>query len=359
LECHVRARRERLGLSQQALAKRVGVSRQAIIAIEAGRTKPSTPLALHLARALACSVEDIFRLPAVGELTVAVSPGLELGGPARAAVGEVAGTWVAHPVLSSARVAADGLLTVAGPVASVRPFASRDELRGNVIIAGCAPLIGALADRVATGAGRARAAWIEASSAKALDLLQRGLVHVAGLHRTGGDNEAAVRARFGERRMLIVGLTRWRQGLVLPPNNPLALGGAQDLLRPGLLVAQREAGAGAYELVRRSIAHLGGDPASLSGPLAAGHEEVAQLVRFGVADVGVAIEGVALAAGLDFIPLTEERFDLVVPEALAQTEPVRRVLDVLDGATFRDDVAHLPGYDAAQSGHVTTVRGAS
>ncbi len=172
---------------------------------------------------------------------------------------------------------------------------------------------------------------------------------------SGEDHAAVVRQRFPGERMLIVSLTRWRQGLVVPPGNPLALRSSADLLRPGLRIARREAGAGAHKLLRELLALEGLEDAPMFGPSAAGHAEVAQLVRCGAADVGVAIESVALAAGLGFVPLAEEGFDLVVPAALAETATVARLLDALGDPGFRTEAAHLPGYDVSLAGHVTTL----
>jgi putative molybdopterin biosynthesis protein len=107
--------------------------------------------------------------------------------------------------------------------------------------------------------------------------------------------------------------------------------------------------------VRKLIADAGAAKDNLTGPLAFGHAEVAQMVRTGAADVGVAIESEALAAGLDFLPLTEERFDLVVPALLADSPPVSRLLDTISDPNFRAEMAQLPGYDSELSGHVTTL----
>ena len=63
LENDVRAYRDRLGWSQDELARRSGLSRAGISAIETGRLVPSTGAALALARAFGCTVEDLFRLP--------------------------------------------------------------------------------------------------------------------------------------------------------------------------------------------------------------------------------------------------------------------------------------------------------
>ena len=81
-------------------------------------------------------------------------------------------------------------------------------------------------------------------------------------------------------------------------------------------------------------------------------------MRSGYADVGIAIESAALAEGLDFVPLAEERFDLVVAQDTASRPPVSRLIETLDDPDFRAEVEHLPGYDGSLSGEVTTVEAA-
>jgi molybdate-binding protein/DNA-binding XRE family transcriptional regulator len=368
LENSVRRRREELGLSQQALAERVGVSRQAVIAIEQGRQVPSTALALRLAHDLRVGVEGLFSLAGSEGVLARLAPAPEPAGSQvhgnRVALGEVEGRWAAHRLPPDAPVAADGIVAggASRRTALVRPLVDAIHLRRNVLVAGCAPLLGTLAQRVGARFGDARATWLASNSRRSLDLLHARLVHVAGVHLSetgpGEDNAAVVRARFPGERMLIVNLTRWRQGLVVPAGNPLALRSSADLLRPGLRLARREAGAGAHKLLRMLLEQEGAADAPLFGPSASGHAEVAQLVRCGAADVGVAIESVALAAGLGFVPLAEERFDLVVPAALAETIQVARLLESLDDPGFRTEVAHLPGYDVALAGHVTTLEAA-
>lgn len=363
LSNRVRARREAAGLSQQGLADFVGVSRQAVIAIEAGRQVPSTALGLRLARALGCTVEDLFSLGTGEGIEARVAPA-PTNERARVAMGEVRGEWVAHPLPPDPRLAADGLLagTTSASRSVVKPLADVGHLRRNVIVSGCAPLLGALAERVGRRFVDARATWIHAGSHRALELLQEGLVHVAGIHLTseiaGEDNVTAIRARFARERMLVVNLTRWREGFVVRRGNPLAIRSAQELLRPGLRVARREEGSQAHKLLMNIVAREGSEHPMPAGPIVSGHTEVAQLVRYGAADVGIAIEGVALAAGLDFVPLTEERFDLVVPAALADTAPVGRLLQALQDPAFKREVEHLPGYDADLVGQVTTVEAA-
>lgn len=360
LHTELRTLRTRAGLSQQALADAVGVSRQAILAVEAGRQVPSTVLALRLARALAVPVEALFALPEPGGLEVELAPDAEAPDSAspceRVHLGRVRGRWVAHRLPAHAFLAADGVLQRPGAAdgtARVEPLLDIERLSSRLLIAGCAPLLGLLAGRPEWGV-----TWLEASSGRALDLLDAGLVHVAGLHASGAStraNEAVVRAHLAGRSLRLVHLTRWRQGLLTAPGNPLGLTGLGDLVQPGLRFARRAPGAGATRLVCDA---LDGGPLP-EGPTARGHAEVARLVQLGVADAGVAIESVAVAAGLEFLPLSEERFDLVLSADLLDDARVQRLLDGLAERGFRTEAARLPAYDLGQLGDVRALDEAS
>ncbi len=362
LRPRIRELRERAGLSQAALAEAVGVSRQTWIAVEAGRQVPSALHALKIARALGSSVEQLFELPPEPGLPVTLAPlarstGSAVSASRRVAVARVGAAWVAHPLAHDAVAAADGILaTRAGAAARwlVEPLVDLGRLERHVLVAGCAPLLGILAACATRERPDLRVSWLEADNRRALDLLAGGLVHAAGLHgaRSLADRQLPVlRRRFAGRRLLAVNLTRWRQGLVVAPGNPLGIHEPSDVLRRDLRFAWRAPGAGATQLLETALSRSGVKRARLpGGPFAAGHLQVAQWVRAGAADVGVAIEGVALGAGLDFVPLAEERFDLVVPEDFARQGPVAEMLELLAGSRFRDEAATLPGYDGSLTG---------
>lgn len=341
LRCHLKHHRVRAGLSQQALARAVGVSRQALIAIEAGRQTPSTHLSLLLARTLRCQVEALFALPDPASLSALLPAGAAAG---RVILGQVGGQWVAHPLALDDPQAADGILLDSG---RVQPLVDAATAAGDtVLVAGCAPLLGLLASHHRA----ARVRWLAASSGRALDLLESGLVHIAGVHffdaAHAAANRRAIEHRFAGRAMRVVNLVCWRQGLLTAPGNPLGIAGAEGLMQPRLRFARRSPDAGASKLLHDLL----GVPPLPQGPLAAGHLEVAQLIRMGAADAGVAIEAAALAAGLDFQPLSEERFDLVFPAELADSPMLQRMLNVLGSWSFRTEASHIPGYDLTLSG---------
>jgi putative molybdopterin biosynthesis protein len=83
-----------------------------------------------------------------------------------------------------------------------------------------------------------------------------------------------------------------------------------------------------------------------------GHLEVAAAISCGLADAGPASEPAAMSYGLDFVPVERERCELRIPEAVLDTVEVRALLRVLASRAFRDQVASVPGYDAASCGEV-------
>ncbi|RDV36280.1 helix-turn-helix domain-containing protein [Bradymonadaceae bacterium TMQ3] len=357
----VRTRRTAAELSQAELARRVGVSRQTLNAIETGRQVPSTTIALQLARALRCTVDELFRLPGGPLAHVRLAEPGQVS--ARVSVGRVEGALVGHPCRIDAR-SADGRVVeydAESRRALIELFSETADIEHNLLIAGCAPLLGVVSDRIARRYRNHRATWIYADSSRALELLAGGFVHVAGMHLASEeDAQAHVRAAqtaFPGERTTLVNLARWRQGLVVAPGNPRALRPGSGLGEPELRRALRAPGSGA----RRVFERAGGGQVFVreSDCIAADHAEVARLVKWGIADVGVAIESVARTYDLDFIPLSEERFDLLIPESRCDDPAIARLIDLIDGPSFRNEAAYVPGYDLSLAGHASTVAAVS
>lgn len=351
----VRELREARGVSQVALAASAQLSRQSVGAIEAGRATPAVDVALRIARALDCPIEELFGATSPearvwAEPAAAVSTG-------RVALAHIAGRWVAHPLAGDGlRTSADGLVCARVrdrlEVASLR---ASNEARENVIVTGCAPALGLLADRLNARPGAGRFLWFSGSSTRALDALERAQTHVAGVHltdaKTGEANLAEVRRRAKDRRLSVFTLARWQAGLIVAAGNPKQIRGVADLARRGLRLVTREAGSGALQLLTRELRRAGlpvelARAATLSAP---GHLEVAQSIALGAADVGIATRDAALAFGLELIPLAEERYDLVVAQSELADPRLQRMLDTMTTSAYRRELSAL-GYDVRSCG---------
>jgi molybdate-binding protein/DNA-binding XRE family transcriptional regulator len=353
-ESPLRARRERLGMSQLELAAAADLSRQSLSAIEAGRSQPGVDVALRLAAVLECRVEDLFvastRPRVRAELAGAVDEG-------RVALAEVGGRWVAHPLVGLAlRTSADGLAARgARGKLEVEPVRPLEEARDNVVVMGCAPALALLCDRLSSRASHGRYLWMTRSSTAALEALGARHTHVAGVHlvdaRTGEPNLAEIRRIAGPAALTLVALARWEAGLVLAAGNPLGVRKAEDLGRRGLRLVTRERGSGARRLLDRLVASAGerAGAAARSAIQVGGQLEVAHAVSIGAADAGVATRDAALAFGLAFVPLAEERYDLAIPRDGLEDPRILRLLDALTSAPLRRELAAL-GYDVRCSG---------
>ena len=274
----------------------------------------------------------------------------DAGERGRVTVGRVDGAWVAHPLADDAQ-AADGI--AAG--GRVELLGDPSRLEANLLVAGCAPLLGLLAGRVGRRYVDGRASWVPSTSGRALDLLEHGLVHAAGVHLADvdapGGHRPLVERRFSRQTMVIVNLTQWQQGLVVRPGDPLGIRTVQDILRNDVRFVGRPSGSGAQRLVERLL----GGARPRAEVVAHGHADVARVVRWGAADVGIAIEAAAIAEGLEFIPLCAERFDVVVPRARLEASPVARFVDLIDQPSFRTEASCLPGYDLSRAGESSVV----
>jgi molybdate-binding protein len=225
------------------------------------------------------------------------------------------------------------------------------------VVAGCDPALPLLETPLALLDPPLAFAWWPCGSGEALRLAAAGLVHAAGVHRVGpgGGGDTSGKSSASDTSGIsggaeAVGFASWREGLVVRPG--AGVRGLDDVARQGLRLVNREPGAQARTLLDRERLRLGLEPSQLPGydSLAAGHLQVAAAIVGGLADAGVSSEPAALAYGLDFIPLAEERFDLLLPAKHAASREVQGLLKVLTSPWLLAQLASLPGYDAARCG---------
>lgn len=356
------------GLSVAELAKRVGVIRQTIYAIETGSYVPNTEVALRLARELETPVEELFQLAeaagSAGTEHVA-SEYLDTASPAK---GQAVRTGRVGTKLISVPVSAAPyhLPEADGVVASIQPGEKQPKVhlfsRGvansrRLIVAGCDPAASVLAHMVER-IGGAEVIHAPASSQLALDWLRAGHVHLAGTHledsKTGEFNLPFVRRQFVRQDMTVITFAEWEAGFVVAEGNPKAIQRIEDLAKKNVRFVNRETGSGSRSLLDKLLRSAGLSATNVRGydRTVAGHLAAAYTVVSGEADCCIATQSAARAYSLDFVPLHRERYDFVLRRETLGLPQAKAFLDVLQRADLRRKLETLAGYDTTKTGVV-------
>jgi len=192
--------------------------------------------------------------------------------------------------------------------------------------------------------------------------LARGEAEIAGTHlwdeASDVYNVPFVERVLPGRRVALVGLAFRSLGLIVPPGNPQGLRALSDLAGKGVRLVNRQSGSGTRVWLDAQLKRAGIDPATISGydQTENTHVAVAEQVAHGSASVGLGIQAAAAACGLDFVALTQERYDLVIPEENWGSAAVRSLLSTLRSDLFRQRLTALNGYDASITGQETWLR---
>lgn len=341
----VHERRIASQLGQSELASRARISRQALLAIEAGRSTPSVDVAMRIAHALGVTVDALFAAEIDAPIVKVDDPGARSG---RVTMAWIRDRWVAHALGEREHdVGADAIVSARRATFLREPESARD----NVVLMGCAPALGPICDRL-NGARGGRYVWLARSSEDALRALHDARTHVAGLHlvdaRTGESNVGYVRRASAS--AVLVTLAHWEVGLVVAKGNPLSIRRAADVARRGVRLVTRERGSGARRMLERALVREGASASRASSRvIAKGHREVGRCIAVGACDVGPAVRDVAIASDLDFVPLGSERFDLALARTSLEDPRIARFLDALTSAPVRSELRAL-GYDVEKTG---------
>jgi molybdate-binding protein/DNA-binding XRE family transcriptional regulator len=382
IENRLRSHRTARGWSQGQLADAAQITRQAVCAIEANQYLPTTAVALRLAGALHCKVEDLFSLIATGDLIegdlvhAQVSKRRSLG-RSRVKVAMVGDRVIVRPMSALGEVLnytvpADGLIVDQAPGRSdikpaarvkVRLLRDRRAVEQEISVAGCDPAIFLAGEYLRRRDNNVTVIGWSMGSAAAVEAVKAGEVHVAGLHvvdaKSGESNLPFLRKHLKDDAFTVVTFATWEEGWIVAHGNPKGIRGAVDLVRKDVRLVNRENGAGARILLERKLSEAGIKSDRVKGYAheAASHFEVARLVAEGQADVGIGVRSAAMVLGVEFIPLQVERYDLVIPTKLLKTNRgLEQLLDTIVSRPFRTEVEALGGYDTSQTGKIHHLR---
>lgn len=183
--------------------------------------------------------------------------------------------------------------------------------------------------------------------------LRQGLCQISGSHlldESGEYNTPFVRHLFPDRDVEIVTLAYRTQGLMLSSGNPKGVAKVADIAQPGLRFVNRNAGSGTRLWLDSELRKLNIPSDRINGydKVVKTHSEAASLIVGHAADVALGLQAAAHQHNLDFIPLFEERYDLVLPRE--NEKVLLPLLDYLQTSNFRTELSTLTGYNSAHSG---------
>jgi excisionase family DNA binding protein len=234
----------------------------------------------------------------------------------------------------------------------------------GMIAADAPPIIGGSQDDLLEWSlresGSSLASLTEGTS-RGVERLLRGEAIAAAIHFHSSDvsanedtNVTALRGLVGLHDAVLVGMARREQGLLLAPGNPKNLNNLSDVLSSGAQVAMRQPGAGAQLLLEALLARLGAsvkslrrrEAPSLTGP------DLAATIRAGQADCGIATRAAAKSAGLDFVPLLWESFDLLMRQRSYFRPNMQALISFLRESRFKQRAIEMSGYDTTGAGQI-------
>ena len=374
------------------------VARVGTLAVHGVAVRPGHPVVLGTAGATpvlgapgypvaAALIFDIFAVPLLAALqgtTTVARPttrawlARKLASPlgkdewVRVRLGRVGGRIVAIPLSRGAGVLtslvrADGLLVVpvglagyhSGAEVEVQLLRGMAEIDRTIVAIGSHDLVLDLAASALRGTDPGvTLASSHVGSLGGLVALRDGLCHLAGSHLLDPDTGEYTlpylpRVLGDASEVVVVRLVHRDQGLIVAAGNPLGLAGIEDLSRPGLRYVNRQRGAGTRVLLDHELRRHGVAPGDVTGYQREAHTHlaVAAAVAAGRADAGLGILAAARPFGLDFVPVAQEPYVLVVTRDAYASDMLAPLWALLADDQFRASVEALPGYSTTQTGH--------
>ncbi|NTW09405.1 MAG: molybdopterin biosynthesis protein, partial [Anaerolineaceae bacterium] len=262
-------------------------------------------------------------------------------------------------------VKADGIVIIprgeqgieAGSIVTVHLYNRPEELEKTIFISGSHDLsLDILADEVSRK--NVRVVTSNVGSLGGLVSLRRGEAHGAGSHlldpETGKYNLSYIRKYCPDQQINVFHWVERVQGLIVPKGNPRRLKSLLDLPGSPVRFVNRQRGAGTRVLLDYQLANNHIDPNSIQGydQEEFTHLAVAAAVSSGRADCGLGIAAAASALDLDFIPLFNETYELLIPEEYLDHPLMKVVLETARKPEFRKRIVSMPGYKAERSGEL-------
>ncbi|WP_045215264.1 molybdopterin biosynthesis protein [Desulfonatronovibrio magnus] len=180
--------------------------------------------------------------------------------------------------------------------------------------------------------------------------------HLAGVHLFDPElddyNFSFIEKYAPDLKFRLINLAIRHQGLIVAPGNPKNIGAVQDLTRQDLTFINRQRGAGTRILLDHHLKSAGISSQNVQGydKEEFTHMSVAVSVLSGTADCGMGIMAAARALNLDFVPLTRERYDLLIPDYAFEDTKIQTLLEIIRRDDIKNKILATGGYETDLTG---------
>ncbi|MBE3555538.1 MAG: molybdopterin biosynthesis protein [Firmicutes bacterium] len=290
----------------------------------------------------------------------------------RVTLGKVGEKLIANPLsreagVTMSMVRADGLLVIPperqgyeqGESVEIELYHPLQEVEHTVVVTGSHDMtIDLLASAIHNVDPHLHLSSANVGSMGGILALRKGETHLAGMHlfdpATGQYNTPYLQRYLPETPVVLVNLVYRTQGFLVPKGNPKGIHSVRDLLRPDVTYINRQRGAGTRILLDYLLMQEGIDETQIRGydREETTHLGVAAAVAGSSADCGLGVYAAAQAMDLDFLPVTEERYDLCFARSFYDSPMGKTVRDVIGQPAFQQRVEAMGGYSCRDTGKI-------
>ena len=230
-----------------------------------------------------------------------------------------------------------------------------EDLEPELILAGQDVVLDILANYLQQAGVNAARTYL--GSFEGLLSLYQDKIHVTACHLYDGEqhNTPFVRTLMPGVPAVLINLSYRTQGFYVQKGNPKGIKGWEDLCREDITVLNRRHGSSARILMDIHLQKLGIPASKVNGyhKIMKSHLTMAAAIAAGEADLAIGTERISRQMeGVDFIPLLEERFDLVMKKEMLETAGIQKLLQVLRDPVFAKEVARFSGNDYRDMGKI-------
>ncbi len=281
----------------------------------------------------------------------------------RVKVGKVGKELIAVPLKKGAGILssvsnADGLLKIGfdkeglekGEKVFIELLKNREIVKNEILFIGSNdPLLNFLFTFIKKRNPFFNVGIINSGSLAGLLALERGECSITAAHLFDGESGAyntPFLKKYVSKDVRILHFSYREQGIIIQKGNPKNIRGIKDLVRKDITFVNRQKGSGTRVILDFLLQKNNIDTNSVNGYKYEEytHLAVANSVRFGGADCGMGIRYVADALGLDFIPIKEEQYDLVILKNELKRKEVKMILSAMKNNEFIKKAKYFKGY---------------